>query len=759
MKKIATNSYEVADALRPPAESKVPAGRALRMMDSYSEPRGLVEAIWRWLQKILRLPRALPPQSRQQPTDGEAARPIIFQREIERPHRDPASQQPHPGTDEQHTVPLDASVSRDVLTPELAPMVGESPGHLPTPSPPSLPEDTMGAQRAYEDDVERSDAFEPPLSALADTEMPADENLSEVPATAAEQQATERLPAAVSAFVVPAAEEALPSPPTEGLNACDFLQGELATHFIIAPPLALTAVAARSPEIAESSELATAPADASDITALAGALAAPSEADQGDDPPAYLTLSPANDAPSPHLATPALVSEWPTVAPLGPEPRPAAKYTPRLGRSPANIGPVRQSRPESSPEPSGLLLLDAELVITFNPGGWGITLSFLLRRRTAMAEEITVRLGPDQYDLSAIADDLFEPVAIAQPSVALTQGLAAESLTNPPVRWVRSGRNLHVFTARAGVAGFVSAPRVVIGQENAVLCTEELADAVIRICVATGSTEPIEIFGPGVPADWRCLRGIQPKIPAIPEACEGLLLALVPLPHADIELSGGVSLDRSAWLSGHPPSIRIIGIIAAPGEVVIDAQPASHSETGNWVAAGWDTDGWHTVLYAGLSRTYEIRRAPNSWKGWQAHVCNGLSLCGALATGHTGHPAFASGTGPVWLVGRIPGEIVQATHPHASALAVATPDFEPVWAVPVHSGKGRLRQLPQLIGRAAQPHALYAGMPKRAVRLWCQVLREPTLRNPKLWPDSGQETAVLWMQYRHVARALWRRLR
>ena len=81
-------------------------------------------------------------------------------------------------------------------------------------------------------------------------------------------------------------------------------------------------------------------------------------------------------------------------------------------------------------------MLDAELVMTLNPGEWGITLSFLLRRRTAMAEEITVRLGPDQYDLCAIADDLFEPVAIAQPTVALTQGLAAESLASPPVRWV-----------------------------------------------------------------------------------------------------------------------------------------------------------------------------------------------------------------------------------------------------------------------------------------------------------------------------------
>ena len=309
------------------------------------------------------------------------------------------------------------------------------------------------------------------------------------------------------------------------------------------------------------------------------------------------------------------------------------------------------------------------------------------------------------------------------------------------------------------MSGFVSAPRVVIGQENAALCIEELGAEVVRLCAATGSTEPLEVFGPGVPAGWRCFRRIEPKIPAAPETCEDLLLALVPLPHAVIDLSGGVSVNRSAWLSEHPPQFASWAVVAEPGEVMIDGQPASSSETGNWVAAGWDTDGSHTVAFAGLSRAYEIKPAPKSWKGWEAHVANGLTLCGALATGHAGHPVFASGAGPVWLVGRVPGEIVQAFHTQPTALAVATPDFEPVWAVPVHSGRGRRRHLPQLIGHTAQPHAHYAGMPKHAVRLWCQVLREAA-RNRKPWPDPGHEaTAELWMQYRQTARALWRRLR
>jgi hypothetical protein len=566
-----------------------------------------------------------------------------------------------------------------------------------------------------------------------------------------EKQPAADAPAVVIARVVADDEQPLSFPPMEELKAAKLPAGVINAL----PPLP-TLVAACSPEIAESSKLATAPA-------IAAPNACPSEPtppedDHGARPPPHPRSAQDNEPVSPHLATLALVN-GPTAAPLDLEPRPAAKYTPRLGRSPASIGPVRPLRPAISPEPSGLVSLDAELVMTFNPGEWGITLSFLLRRRTAMPEEITVRLGPDRHNLCAIADDLFEPVAVAQSTVALSRGLAAESLASPPVRWVRSGRDLHVFTARAGVAGFVSAPRVVIGQENAVLCIEELSAAVVRLCAATGSTDALEVFGPGVPAGWRCFRRVQPKIPAAPEGCDGLLLALVPLPQAVIDLSGGVSVNRSTWLSGHPPAIRILGVAAQPGEVIIDGQPASSGETGNWVVAGWDADGSHTVLFAGLSRTYEIKRAPKSWNGWEAHVANGLTLCGALATGHTGHPAFTSGTGALWFVGRVPGEIVQARHSHAVALAVATPDFEPVWAVPVHSGKGRRHQPPQLIGRAAQPHALYAGMRKRAIRLWCQVLRE-SVRNPNPWPDPGYEAAAeLWIQYRKAARGLWRRLR
>ena len=439
------------------------------------------------------------------------------------------------------------------------------------------------------------------------------------------------------------------------------------------------------------------------------------------------------------------------------ERRPAAKYRPRLGGRLHEDGIVRTTREKGAPNPVTPGSLDADFVVMFRPGGLGIELALLLRRGQAMADEMTVRLGTDSYDLVAVGDDLFEPIAIANPAAALASGVAAASMEDPSVRWVRRGRNLHVFTARAGVAGFVSVPRVVIGVENALFCTDQLADDALRVCAATSKGPPEEVFGIGIPVGWRCFRGIQPVATEVPQDCEGILLALVPLPDAAIDLSGGISISRSAWLLGHPPSIRIVGADALPGSVTIDGRPASCSEAGCWVVAGWDTEGSHSVRYAGLSRAYEISRPPQAWEYWEAHSANGLVLCGALATGSTGRPIFASATGAMWLIGCVPGEVIQADRNKATSYVTASPSFEPVWAVPVPSGRRRNGQFPQLIGRPTAPGNVPSKVSKTALRLWCQVLREGA--RDRHWRDSDREVASLWMQYRHVARALWRRSR
>lgn len=435
--------------------------------------------------------------------------------------------------------------------------------------------------------------------------------------------------------------------------------------------------------------------------------------------------------------------------------RPPGRYRPRLDRAERNDNAVQAKRGESAERER--LTLEAELQITFAPGAWGLSPALLFRRNNEMADQLTVRIGAEDHVLESIADDLFEPIPMADFSSVLATGIAAEAAEPQRARWVRTGRTLHAFTARTGIAGFISVPRVVIGQENAVLCAEPLAADVIAVAKAVGSPDPEEISGPGVPDGWRCFRRIHPAVADVPDGCEGLFLALVPLPQAAIELGGGLAIDRSAWLLGYPPSIRIVGAVAAPGDVTIDGLPASVDTQAGCSAPGWDSEGTHTVTYKGISRRYEIARGLQEWDVWPAYQANGLRVCGALTTNDAGHPVFVTDR-RTYLVGEFPGEIAEAAPPILAdtSLGVAAPQFQPVWAVQPASAR-RQSQPPVLIRVPQQSQSHRTRKPRSAVRLWCQAFRDA--RFASSLASYNQQASELWQQYRRNARTLWRRVR
>jgi hypothetical protein len=284
-----TNVYELTDALKSPPELENRGDDALRTMDSCNEPRRVLEAIWRWIQRMLRLPRVLRPhsappsatRSSQLPTDAEVARSITSDREIERPHPDTPFHQPYPGEDKQRTVPLDMRASGNAvdIAPERAPaLMGESP--------------PAGA--------EPDARFQPRSSAPADTDKPPDDKLFEFPAITPKEESAAEPPAVIIAPVVQEGEQPLFVPPVEELNP-----DALATHLINVSPL-LPTPAACSREIAESSKITVAPANGSGVAALAGEIAAPNaypsdptpreEHDQGASPPTHPPSAPANEA-------------------------------------------------------------------------------------------------------------------------------------------------------------------------------------------------------------------------------------------------------------------------------------------------------------------------------------------------------------------------------------------------------------------------------------------------------------------------------
>jgi len=429
-----------------------------------------------------------------------------------------------------------------------------------------------------------------------------------------------------------------------------------------------------------------------------------------------------------------------------------AKYRPRLGTRPGprasasiKVRPEKGTRQEPT---TGTL--EAELLLSVQPGGWGILLAVLLRRPDGIAEEVTIRLSGQFITLATIDDVFFEPTELPDPAAVLAEGVAFESVGR---RWVRTGRRLHIFTGRPGFSGFVTAPRVVIGQENVVFCEAAIAEQIAEICKSVGSAAPVELQGPGVPEGWRCFRNIYPVFSSTQQSVEGIFLALVPLPDAIIDLRGGIPLSRSAWLVGRPPSICVLGASPASSAVTIDGKIASPDQDAHWSAQGWDALGAHTVQYAGLTRTYEISPAPDVWEFWEAHTGSCLSLCGALAALPGADNVLVLGFGPCWLVGARPGEVVSATFLPGRRTTVAAPNFRPVWAIPIPAG--RRRKAPKLLASPDEPLAAVPGTSPAAIRQWCQVIRSCVGFPAR---ETGMQ-AMLWSRYRQAARAIRRRRR
>lgn len=422
------------------------------------------------------------------------------------------------------------------------------------------------------------------------------------------------------------------------------------------------------------------------------------------------------------------------------------KYRPRLREQtrPANTSVTARRTGEQA---AGSL--EAILQLSFRPGGWGIATSVLLTRADGMPEELDAEIGGERHSLLAIDDRLFEPVQLSDDTPLLSNGILAMSAA-PPIRcWVRTTRDLHVFSERTGVSGFASVPRALIGQENVIVCKSELAGTVIDCAATTGSASLEEVMGPGIPDGWQCYRGFRPLHPAAFNGLDDKFLALNPLPNAAIELSGGIASARSAWVQGRPPIIRILGAEPAPGDLTIDGAPASQSVHDGWVAPGWDALGPHTIRFAGLSRTYEIVEIVEAWAGWRTSDVSRYSACGARVSSAAQTLSFAVSGEACWLVGAAPGDIAFAAQTSAG-LAIATPAFRPVWAL--SPGRGGRPSLARAMPYQAPPQRPAAHAPHDQILHWCQLVRSAV-------PPRDMGERDLWLEYRRAARGLRRRRR
>lgn len=442
-------------------------------------------------------------------------------------------------------------------------------------------------------------------------------------------------------------------------------------------------------------------------------------------------------------------------------PSPVGRYRPRLGVSSEatkSKAPVAPASPSTEADPASL---SAEIVVTFNPGEWGINLRLLLRRQNAMPEELVVSVGESTHELWAIDDEFFDAIALENAEDALRSGIAAHADVGggSSARWVRTGRGLHVFAPRPGIAGFVSVPRIMSGTENVVICTADLVAQVTELVRQTGSQLFRQVNGPGIPDRWCCFRAIRPLHPLRDGMADGLLLALSPRAELEIEFRGGIRIERSQWLVDAPPAIRVIGEIRHGQTVLIDGQSAIATDDGIYSAEGWDTLGTHKVECAGVTRSYELTKPHENWQWWPAHCGDTLAVCGARVSSVSGTARAVSCYEPSWLVGANPGEVNGAVPRKGQTVVASAPEFAPVWAIPISARRRSQGYVVTLVGAPSPPAPrIPPGSSMASVKRWCSVIRGAAhLRLPT--DPAGQETEMLFREYKLRARQLARMLK
>lgn len=427
-----------------------------------------------------------------------------------------------------------------------------------------------------------------------------------------------------------------------------------------------------------------------------------------------------------------------------------AGATPTVRRKPGVYRPrLKRARTRSAPGAAAsrrtdIQNLEAALQLLIGPGDWGVELWALLRIPDGAHDEIAVELHGEGFWLGQLDEQLLEPLALADAAAAFGDPLLLTA-AGLPVIWARSSRDLHVMSPDPRAFGFVSKPRVAIGQENVVICREGLREIALTQILATGSPEPVRIEGPNVPAGWICWRGVRPVRSSPPVGGPGILDALDPLPDVSIEFAGGIKLSKAAWLERYPPTIRLLGSLSEGDPVLFDGELGSQDEEGVWTAGGWDAVGQHRVEHGGLMASYAIEAGESRWDWWPAWS-EAVPLAGALSGPGAAHffQATVSGT----LIGARPGEICTFTS-REGCVAMASPRFEPVWML---SGGGIRRGGPAMIGPKVSPGAPVGSTD--AVSRWARAI----CLSRRAGADGGPERA-LWNRYLATARSLRKRRR
>jgi hypothetical protein len=432
-----------------------------------------------------------------------------------------------------------------------------------------------------------------------------------------------------------------------------------------------------------------------------------------------------------------------------------------------------------------------EVRLVFEPGGF-CRVSLLPQRAEDLPEELLVSGVECEVELAALQEDWYQDVSLADTGRLLRRGIEWQAALpeDRTVRWSLSGREIYVLAPHDHLSGFVSAPRLVLGEQHVVLCAAERRADVLRAIERTGSPEPQVIAeADGTPAGWMGFRGVIPRKPVAPSLAGDILDALCPLPDTEIVLKGGIRIGRSTWLEKYPPVIQVHGDDSLV-ELTIDGHEARKGESGAYTNQGWDLRGDHVIWTASTSRSYSISAGLESWDPWDAY---GWSWGESSVEGDRKQPAICgvivrspriaapgtrakvqSGSNPIF-IGAGVGEIEVCRTPAGvrTNVAIGFPPFDPVWAAPadaLHSDKSVARVV--LVGSPRVPEGTNFAPARGSTsntrharrelalraRAWCTVILDAGRKGLQPEPNT-EEVSALWKQYRRTAKLVWRALR
>lgn len=452
----------------------------------------------------------------------------------------------------------------------------------------------------------------------------------------------------------------------------------------------------------------------------------------------------------PHGSAPAESS--PTIGGAGSRPSSSVQarppqYRPLSGAPPPSLQfPTREGATEPVTTRARDRALDIEVRVLFEHGGF-CTITLLPKRTPALGEELLVSSSSGPLELTALQDEWYQDVRPDELGRLLRDGTEWSSGGGGP-RWVLSGREIYVLCPHNDLNGFVSTPRLILGEQHLVLCAVERLQDVLRAIEITGSPPPAVLDAAnGMPPGWLGLRGIVPREPVAPSERQDILNALRPLVGVEIVLEGGIRLERLTWLSGYPPRIRVRGDVGAIGDIVIDGHRTAPIADGGYAIPGWDLPGQHQVWCASASRSYSIREGAEDWDAWDAYTWSmgefsaggersRAAICGVLVrppnVAPTEHCTVLVPVSNPVLLGAVPGQI-QACEVRSDLRAetcTGFPWFDPVWALPADALRCDKRTARTLLIGDARP----VGPPHRLRR------RDGALAQPQ---HAGREQAKL----------------